>query len=525
MASSYPVRGYRAGASGYSEGGFQSRAPGARIGSALEGALRQSLLDAVLQETDRRASGRGGFPDVPRSRIPQAPDPLGALERMVGRRALYGVIRAAGLAARLNPVLRTAFTLWDLYQLLQAGRDTAGGYSGGWEVTKHCGSPSRGPWPQGFVNCVNLTQSLLNEGKIKKAAAFVSRSGYTGFWDRYEANFVQANGHADAFGNWVAPAGESIQLWQQAGSPTPPSPTYVAPVHVPARYLPLTDPFNPPIPGRIRALDPHFVPPLSPAVDPEPLDWRSLPMRREDEGRVAPYRWSHGPTFPVSAPPYFPPGSAPDARETVSNGPTIVIRPDGSVETDTRPINQPPPRPRKRSPKKEKKVAVTYGKVALGLLGKLTEAADFIRAVHDALPYQCRKSRFWDAERHRHRWTKSQHTPQRMLADIKKCWDHVDWEKALKNAIANEVNDFLIGSIGARQAKANRGVGRAVGLGAGGTFRRGPQVPDDSFGTDSQVEGVSPPEKGPSSPGEVVAGFVVDVLQGLREGNVRQVLF
>lgn len=485
MASGYPISGYRSGAAGYQgSASFQSRPPAA---PSLSRGIEQ-----VIEETLARPFRAPG-PSVPStgSLLDQAIDRTG---RVLARRAVFGAFRAAGLAARFHPVLRAAFTLWDIYEMLRGAQQSAEGFGDGWETVHDCGTPrSRGPFPQSFVNCITAEQSLANEGKIQKQAVFVSRPGFGGLWDRYVCNFQDDLLGYTMFNTVKGHFSVALQKYVTAGSAAPTPSDYTAPVSIAPLYLSNDDPFNPLIPGIIRGVDPDSVAPNARSGAPQAIPHSLLPLRQQNPDRIPGYRWEAGNKAPSAntrdlSAYFFPRSELSDLSDVAPNrpvlndgevvsGPTIVVDDRSAVHKIDNPAKQPhpvhpPPKNTRTNKTKERKARIYVNGRVFGLLGHLTEGIDLIKALHDALPYQCRKSRYWDAKAHRHRWSKTSHKPQRMLADIYKCYEHMDMQKALHNVIANQVDDWLYGKVGSKQAKANRLHNRVIGFGAGGTNQR-----------------------------------------------------
>jgi hypothetical protein len=75
------------------------------------------------------------------------------------------------------------------------------------------------------------------------------------------------------------------------------------------------------------------------------------------------------------------------------------------------------------------------------VLGNATETLDVVAALHDALPPGCKKHRagaIYD------------------VAAVMKCFHKIDLKKAVKNLVANEIDDRLYGGLGRVQAESNR---------------------------------------------------------------------
>lgn len=147
-----------------------------------------------------------------------------------------------------------------------------------------------------------------------------------------------------------------------------------------------------------------------------------------------------------------------------------ILGPEGSVQFPGTHINAPPA----AGTKERKVIANVAARSLVGLAANfLTEGADAIEAIHDALPPEAKSGWY-----HLHGkggkmyWKKRRKvSPQVMLRDLYRHWDKVDVSDALKNLAKNEVEDRLIGKAGRAQQKASQGwlqqLGRPVGLGTG----------------------------------------------------------
>ena len=90
----------------------------------------------------------------------------------------------------------------------------------------------------------------------------------------------------------------------------------------------------------------------------------------------------------------------------------------------------------------ERKLRMNTRAATLIVFGALTEAYDFIRSLHDALPKHLRKSRTWRDQQgqwHARRMDS-------MLRDLYANWEHVQLPKALVGVILNQLEDAVIGA-------------------------------------------------------------------------------
>lgn len=107
--------------------------------------------------------------------------------------------------------------------------------------------------------------------------------------------------------------------------------------------------------------------------------------------------------------------------------------PGGSPTKTKEPHKQVPPRPNVR----ERKFRLNLG-LAGKLYGSFTEFQDFTDSIADAVEGKRCKSR----------------NPFKAWECIAANWDRIDWEKAVYNLIANQIEDYLIGQVGKVNAKA-----------------------------------------------------------------------
>lgn len=208
-------------------------------------------------------------------------------------------------------------------------------------------------------------------------------------------------------------------------------------------------------PGRGRSVDPVVVPTTAPSLDP-----MALPI---------------GKTVPVAqALPYSmwarPASRLPEGRE-VGPEPEVAAQQAGVVRVGSRNVKQPrgPVKqsftPGKRT--REIKVRLALPTGVLRLVNSLTEATDLIQAIYAAAPEACRQS---DA-----RWSKTgkvetvfdpstgRRKPRVLnrvnateaLQRILEC-PNIDWEQALINIAANELEDRAIGSLAGRIGEQSR---------------------------------------------------------------------
>lgn len=106
--------------------------------------------------------------------------------------------------------------------------------------------------------------------------------------------------------------------------------------------------------------------------------------------------------------------------------------------------------------------ATTLGRI-VGFGG---EAGDFISAVYDAMDYKCKRAHGTGSGSNG--WVTMTDKASQIFLHL----DCIDWTKAVKNLIANQVEDLVIGKIGKTGAKANA----ANPYGTGKGFMVGPAL-------------------------------------------------
>jgi len=205
--------------------------------------------------------------------------------------------------------------------------------------------------------------------------------------------------------------GDPYRLW--AGSPW---------------WMPAVEPFANP------AVNPHALPINVPVTSPKPMPYRSIPAMPVFD----PYALG---TLPLRGPlPVRAISPAP-----YPNG--IVVRPNAPVQAAPPHVRRPPVRG-ERERKPGSKVAPIVGRV----VSPVTEAADVIQAVYDALP--------WDVRRDAYRSCvaaggsgRECMTPQRKLEVVYDNADKIDIEKAVKNIGVDIMEDAYIGELSRRANK------------------------------------------------------------------------
>lgn len=203
-------------------------------------------------------------------------------------------------------------------------------------------------------------------------------------------------------------------------------------------------------------VDPSRVKPLTPAYPEVPPPWRTAPYRNPDHGL------NYGTSSGYGLAPRVQPGVSPDPAwdsasvrpATGMAGPSFgwEIRPE--ARDQVRPYIPPPVRnpgivghpPRTQ----EGKVFLALGGVAAHLVGGVTELADLVKDLWDALPCDVTHSK---------RGKKLPRSFNDKLRDIRKNWDRINWEAAMINVAASQIKDRAYGALGRGAARGARNMG------------------------------------------------------------------
>lgn len=199
-------------------------------------------------------------------------------------------------------------------------------------------------------------------------------------------------------------------------------------------------------PDLLRPNTSYPVPAPVPVRFPPPrIPLETLPS---DQQRWRSRRYASVPQGGIVSPSYAP-------NETPLEHDTIVI----ASPSDHGAGMPPPPRVHVNAPpkwnEKERKAKVhRIMAVALNIGGKLTEGADVVDALYDALPNNL-KIKFRDTN-----YNLQSATPQAKLKQLWEHWDKVDIDAALGNLAKNEIEDFIIGKAGQYGKKWAKASGR-----------------------------------------------------------------
>lgn len=143
---------------------------------------------------------------------------------------------------------------------------------------------------------------------------------------------------------------------------------------------------------------------------------------------------------------------------------------------DTRPTLRAPDHVQAREKERKRKKGATDRDTAYALADSLmntvTESADVIKSVWEALPYGVREPRrYWDGDQYRNI------TPEQMMQDIWDHWDQLDIGRAIKNIIIDQAVDAgialpnMLARMSWSDAMKALGMDRPVGPGTGGINR------------------------------------------------------
>lgn len=136
--------------------------------------------------------------------------------------------------------------------------------------------------------------------------------------------------------------------------------------------------------------------------------------------------------------------------------PSVQVRPDVRFERPHR-FARPPAGVRERK--------IRFGTpyvAAAFVINAFTESNDFLREIWKTLPRRCRTAK---QTRSGNRRTDA------MLADLYRCWSHIDWDEASVNLQVNDLEDKIYGALGLLRHGAMFAAKRGTGLGGFGGDR------------------------------------------------------
>lgn len=214
----------------------------------------------------------------------------------------------------------------------------------------------------------------------------------------------------------------------------------------------------------------------APAPGPGPADW---PITTPLPAPVPLPPIHPFPDLPGPNRPWPPPsdgGLDPETQPGVER--EIIIRPDADIEVRERPSRHRQRRPPRRV--RERKVKAPDS-VIHRIYGRVTEAEDFVDALYEAIPKDCKR---------RHNPRKANGAYDKSLyakyQTVLRCNNRLDMSKAVQNIIWNQVEDYVIGKASqlgtqwwAQQQPS--GTGSYVGPNTGPATGAGFGVPQSRF--------------------------------------------
>ena len=364
----------------------------------------------------------------------------------------------------------------------------------GWNIALNCGAATLGPFPGSPGACDPVEfRNVATLGSFQKFT-----NSPPGF-DTYVGDWL--NNPTFSPPAWIGPTGKVASKVVPNPSSAPDAPGASSPVPL---YLPEYA-----VPRVPEWLDPqeHFKFPFQPMWYPPP-SWRMIPQVQPNPWRAPGFRPERGPGEvwgPTRTPRRWPRVRPRRRRVDPRTDPRVQPRPRPRPRPDVRrdPLRLPlsprtdrPGRPivpserhvftpgvrspqpvpnagyRREPPPRgvsEKKRVPGWTRIVWRLIGKFTEGVDFVNSLYKALPKHCRNAKTFN-ERLRAVW---------------RCFDQIDWSKALEEWFWNELQDLYYGRIGRLSARASKRwgelTGRPVGFGAGDADS--PPRPDWDFDT------------------------------------------
>ena len=371
-------------------------------------------------------------PDSPRPRgVPSGPGrgyshPLPDLPP--GTKAALGLILRR-VAPRFIPVVGNALLLADLYQFATGlGNRTN---STNWIVVQTCnGGVPNNSVALPLFPCSSYQANVSSPGRVVPSSwysrvnpASIAVGGY--LVERVCP--IPGSNYNTTTGTW--PSG-ATQVWQKTGAtavkpglqPAPLSPTPIVWPAIQPATAPIAWPYNPP----------------APRAQPTPLEQRQPaeePSERPQEPRRRPpepnpvYRHPPLPTPLIVVSPEVTqhidvlPNDVVITQPPTSNQPPVVVVDNSNPASPT-----PPP---KGTVQRKVNVAIVGGLVWTGI-NTVTEAFDFILAMHDSLPKHLQLS-------------KKASKRMKLLYMMKnwEVWKHIDAAEAIENYINMQVEDYV----------------------------------------------------------------------------------
>lgn len=396
---------YRAGSSAYRNGFQNSEANQARAANDNVSVPRAANDNATTL-------GSSGVPSIPAS---------------LGRSLARSASPFARLLGRSVPGLNIALLALDLYDLYQLWNQW--GSQWGWAMNWNGWYMSCG-LPNGTIIATGLGCGSSANFANADIGHIYSAEGPAGVWTQY-CNF----------GEYKRPGPTGFQQYLVVGKAVRAlTNKYVDDMSFPYYAYPSAP--GGAVPPFIPAVQPGAIPILSPVPEPQPIPYESLPYRR-------PSGWPESSAWGNAAPgePVGSPGQVP--------GPQIVLTPTGYTAQPSTPFR--PPRPPKRG-EKEKKGVVSLNAsgnklfIATGkAFGAITELADFIEAIYEAIPEAIRGKR--------------KRSLVNQMKFIASHYESIVLDDAILNVIQNQVEDAAIGKLAQAATKSfAKATGRPVGV-------------------------------------------------------------
>lgn len=446
MPPAYPVSGYRnADARALGNAGFQSATP-----------ANDNFGPRAANDNSRRGSvPRGGRAGTAR-----------------------GAFRALGAVASLHPAVRAlqaAIRLYTLAELLR--RAVAPGLYSNKEGFLHgfvrvCTDPFNEPRQARHVraNPWNCLGGQLGTGNIPMGSPYTLQERQNGTEFRYRYQVV-GNG-------WWASVVTYRPAYPLASMPTHPM-AYPWPNVMPFEYpainpmvdpdaLPINTPQPAPEPAPVELL------PYLEALNPDQAIWPNSAAGGSARGDTPPgedraYELRNRPKQdwkigdPVSPPQFSTQPADPVGEPVVFVPPAIEVGPGVSVVTPPAHKNE----PADTNTRESKHKLLAHHSLVGRIFGGLTEGADFVDALYEALPDWVRKIE----RRKRHGKDPSFTGKMEVLWKYHK---HINVEQAIVNVAMNQIEDMLLGKT---MQRINKGFSEAphfrnrpVGIGFGPTF-------------------------------------------------------
>lgn len=227
----------------------------------------------------------------------------------------------------------------------------------------------------------------------------------------------------------------------------------------------------------VRSIDPNAPPayppnPYYPTYSALSNSWRvSYPWKRYRQPSSVPFGSIRRPWVPK-----------PHVKQTTRPQPaplrTTEVVPDREAgpKPERRPRNEPrtivrvsplpvlerdhgPPKAGRWGGSRERKV-YAWHPIVVSMINKVTEAADLIDGLWDALPPECQSAKAMSITRRAGgrlvRVKSYEPGAAQKLADVAACWDHLDVGEAVRNLVANQLEDAIFGRLSGATSRGAR---------------------------------------------------------------------